>query len=739
MKIHELSIKGFGKWRGADFRFAPGLNVFAAPNEAGKSTLLQAIFASLYGLKRDYVRSARYLPEYDKYFPWHSGSYELSVLYEVDGRRYRLHRRLEKEREQAQVFLDPDWTEVTHLYQEDRRKERNFLELHLGLTRSLFTDLTWIRRSPLEASEYLLPSLFGTSEADPAVNRMLAALDKELTLIGKKERAENTLLGKAGALVAQREQELAEAEAGWAAVQTLTQQIAHWEKAKQEMERTRERMRQRLLVLQKEEQAWQRRWQDSYREPDEEGWPQWEATARTEEERALHRQVQSVLAAQGDWGEAEQDKGNADVPESDALEKLEAAYRQALELRKKRDEYKEQADRLAEAALRTAPSRVGRGKEKRTGKVRLWWTSCLASLVVAALFLLAGNAPVGWIAAGISAACALAAAAANRGQTRQRENRSAGNEHEWQAWQDKAARCDQELQQLLQKWNAADWDAFLIMREERKNRVQDRQASLAAQEWKRQEERARLIKEWGEALRALLEQEKAVREQERTTLEREAKELDRELLAIRERIARASGELGQQDEVSLAKVRGDYEEAVEGLRQLQLNREALTLARDTLQQTLHEWNKELSPAVNRIASDIMAQMTGGKYEDVRLDPQEKFGIKVWDKPHQRIVEHDCCSSGTQDQLYFAQRLALHRHVSQQTEPLPLFLDDHFVHYDPERLERALHTVMRLAEEYQIFLFTCTDRESKLLQPLLQGSDRHCLHSLRETASSETQI
>ncbi|MEJ8545888.1 ATP-binding protein [Brevibacillus borstelensis] len=738
MRINQLSIKGFGKWRDADFRFAPGLNLFFAPNEAGKSTLLQAVFASLYGLKRDYVRSARYLPEYDKYLPWHSGSYELAVLYEVGGKRYRLHRRLEKEREQGQVFLDPDWTEVTHLYQEDRRKERNFLELHLGLSRSLFTDVTWVRRSPLEASEYLLPSLFGSSETDPAANRMLAALDKELALIGKKERAENTQLGKAGALVAQRERELAEAEAAWAAVQKLTQQIALWEHSKKDIERKRDRLKQRLIALQREEQAWQKRWQESYREPDEEGWQQWEKTARTEEERMLHREVQSIWAALEHPGETEQDKRIAEFPDPADLEKLESAYRRGAELRKARDDYREHADRLAEAALRTAPRRSGRGG-KRHGNVRLWWAGCFASLIAAAVFLFAGYAPMGWVAAGVSAACATAAVVLNRGRTRQSENQLAGSQHEWRAWQDKAARCDEELHQLLQEWNASDWDAFLIMREERKSLAEGREASLAAREWRRQEERTSLIKRWGEALRSLLEQEQFLREQERTELEREAKQLDQELLDIRERIARAAGELGKQDEVSLAKVRGDYEEAIEALRQLQLNREALTLARDTLQQALHEWNKELSPAVNRVASDVMAKMTGGKYEDVRLDPQEQFGVKVWDKPHQRIVEHDFCSSGTQDQLYFAQRVALHRHVSQQTEPLPLFLDDHFVHYDPERLERALHTVMELAEDYQIFLFTCTDRESRLLQPFLHGSGRHRLHALTEVDSGEPQL
>ncbi|XOS91917.1 ATP-binding protein [Brevibacillus laterosporus] len=52
MIIEDLHIKGFGKWQERTFTFAPGLNLFYAPNEAGKTTLLQALVASLYGMKK---------------------------------------------------------------------------------------------------------------------------------------------------------------------------------------------------------------------------------------------------------------------------------------------------------------------------------------------------------------------------------------------------------------------------------------------------------------------------------------------------------------------------------------------------------------------------------------------------------------------------------------------------------------------------------------------------------------
>lgn len=61
MRIREVAIEGFGVW--ADLRLGSigdGVNLFYGPNEAGKTTLLQFLRTTLYGLTPE--RRARYLP-----------------------------------------------------------------------------------------------------------------------------------------------------------------------------------------------------------------------------------------------------------------------------------------------------------------------------------------------------------------------------------------------------------------------------------------------------------------------------------------------------------------------------------------------------------------------------------------------------------------------------------------------------------------------------------------------------
>jgi DNA repair exonuclease SbcCD ATPase subunit len=724
VRIDELQLRGFGKWREAVFRFAPGINLFCAPNEAGKSTLLQGLFAALYGMKKDYVRTARYLPEYEKYLPWDHGAYETIVQYEVAGKSYRLHRRLEKEREQARLFLNPDWSEVTGLYQEDRRKERNFLELHLGLSRSLFTDVTWIRREPMAAAEYLLPSL-GADEADPAVNRVLAELERELAAIGKKERAENTLLGKASARVAEKERALAAAEAGWAAVSRLARQIAEWEAERQERERAREKLRQRLQRMEQEEAEWQARWRQSHVPPTAEQWEEWERNAVTAEERRLHRETRERLAALAARAVPDYDTEPGAEQER---ERLEAAYLRAVELRKAWETCREQVNRLAASAIvGTGRTRQGRRAAGGLSAHRLLWAGSGLLLALAAGAFVAERGAFGWIAS-VLAVLLAAAGVWSR-------SRASGNQRvpavieEWQRLQQEADRLDAELRDIYREWNAADWDAFLLLREEQMNRSRQWEADRQAAEWKRREEEAGLLASWGDELRSCLEAEKAERDRERDGLVQSLRETEERLQELREQIARASGEMGSQDAVSVAQARSEYEDAAAALRSLQMRREALQLARDTLQAALAEWNRDVSPALNRLASDVMARITGGRYRDVRLDPRERFAVRLLEPDRHLVVEQEQCSLGTQDQLYFAQRVALLRLVSRQTEPLPLFLDDHFAHYDRERLERTLAYVAELSEEHQVFLFTCQEREQILLEPYLRGSDRHMVHRL----------
>ena len=51
MRLTRIEIEGFGTLSGMELRFGPTMNLVVGPNEAGKSTLQEAIVTGLYGLQ----------------------------------------------------------------------------------------------------------------------------------------------------------------------------------------------------------------------------------------------------------------------------------------------------------------------------------------------------------------------------------------------------------------------------------------------------------------------------------------------------------------------------------------------------------------------------------------------------------------------------------------------------------------------------------------------------------------
>jgi DNA repair exonuclease SbcCD ATPase subunit len=70
MKLLEMTLKGFGRLRDAQFTFHPKINVIFGPNEAGKSTLQQAIIALLYGFYDNSRALQKEQELHERYRPW---------------------------------------------------------------------------------------------------------------------------------------------------------------------------------------------------------------------------------------------------------------------------------------------------------------------------------------------------------------------------------------------------------------------------------------------------------------------------------------------------------------------------------------------------------------------------------------------------------------------------------------------------------------------------------------------
>ncbi len=179
-----------------------------------------------------------------------------------------------------------------------------------------------------------------------------------------------------------------------------------------------------------------------------------------------------------------------------------------------------------------------------------------------------------------------------------------------------------------------------------------------------------------------------------------------ELSRLRSGLAMAQGELntlGDPAELALRK-----EAAREELDRRQEEYAALETALKALDAAHAGLQARFSPALNRLAGDYLAKLTGGKYDKVSLTRQfEALAEETGGLQPRRAL---ALSQGTADQLYLAVRLAVSQLVLPGEEPCPLVLDDALANFDDTRMALALDCLEELGEERQILLFTCHSRE-----------------------------
>jgi DNA repair exonuclease SbcCD ATPase subunit len=174
VRLIELQVEGFGKLAGATFGFDPRMTVVFGPNEAGKSTLADAIVAALYGVGRE--RDARR--------PWLGARYAARLRYVLaDGREFEVQRDFERDPKSVRVY-DRDGNDVTADAADGKSVSPG--AAHLGIPLEVFLNATCVRQGAVRIegarAEVIGASLAQALDGGPREDAALGAL-------GRLERA----------------------------------------------------------------------------------------------------------------------------------------------------------------------------------------------------------------------------------------------------------------------------------------------------------------------------------------------------------------------------------------------------------------------------------------------------------------------------------------------------------------------------------------------------------------------
>ena len=134
---------------------------------------------------------------------------------------------------------------------------------------------------------------------------------------------------------------------------------------------------------------------------------------------------------------------------------------------------------------------------------------------------------------------------------------------------------------------------------------------------------------------------------------------------------------------------------------------ALDRALNALEDATSELQRRFAPRIAKEAQRIFAHLTGGRYE--RLTLSQDLSVNAGAKEEPVLRGAMWRSEGTVDQLYLALRLAVAKEL---TPDAPMVLDDALVRFDDTRHAAAMELLRQEAEDKQIILFTCQERELK---------------------------
>ena len=148
----------------------------------------------------------------------------------------------------------------------------------------------------------------------------------------------------------------------------------------------------------------------------------------------------------------------------------------------------------------------------------------------------------------------------------------------------------------------------------------------------------------------------------------------------------------------------------------------LALLACVIREAEHQYRERFQSPLLKTATCHLERITAGRYDLLTVEDTGPDGARLMVRPRDEDfpvpVKHPL-RRGTMQQICLALRLAMVDQV-EGGEPLPLFLDEMFVNWDPHRTARGVEILAGLGEDRQVFLFTADPRWAQTAAELVRA-------------------
>ena len=690
MKIKNIKVNAYGNIENKDINLEEGINIIHGANESGKSTLLNYIISIFYGISRN--KDGKALSDYEKYKPWNSNEFSGRISYKLEnGEKYEIFRDFNKKN--PKIYNDK-LEDISDRFETDKKDGSKFFIEQMGIDKQMYLSTVVSTQEEVRLDEknqnmliQKIANLAGTGEDNVSYKKALIKLQEKI----RDEIGTNKTSQKPVNII---EKEIVE----------INNKIVETEKyrsRKYEIDAEKEQILSELKELEQKKQILQEL-QNSMKNEEE--------TKNRLEIREKNRKDNIAKI-----NELTNQKNTINAEN----ERVQNAKNHLQDIIKG---HKENIEKLNSEIEKIVNEKEETQEKEKPSISFIIITVVLAIALICSIILIKNYIISGVLGVAIIANIVFYVINKNK----QKVNKAKLREKINQEKQYKREKLENQKQQIIANINTTEKE--LEKQEEEEKQVNSELSMLKGQ--------IILLEKNNEKITEEIEQDnKSIKEEvdknKQQIIEKYKDKNINDLLYINDyqnyiskieetinnnriRIKGLEIEYNtivpQLDEMVVLEEKLEADK--EKLAELREKESIINIAIENLMDAYEEMKTTITPKFTKNLSESIQKISSNKYNKVTINDENGMIIE---NNRGEYVEAIKLSTGTIDQLYLALRLSMIDELSK--ENLPIILDESFAYSDNNRLKNMLHYLTSDLNNHQTIIFTCTDREQKMLEAM----------------------
>lgn len=690
MKIKNIKVNAYGNIENKDINLEEGINIIHGANESGKSTLLNYIISIFYGISRN--KEGKALSDYEKYKPWNSNEFSGRISYKLEnGEKYEIFRDFNKKN--PKIYNDK-LEDISDRFETDKKDGSKFFIEQTGIDKQMYLSTVVSTQEEVRLDEknqnmliQKIANLAGTGEDNVSYKKALIKLQEKI----RDEIGTNKTSQKPINII---EKEIVE----------INNKIVETEKyrnRKYEIDAEKEQILSELKELEQQKQILQEL-QNSMKSEEE--------TKNRLEIREKNRKDNITKI-----NELTNQKNTINAES----ERVQSAKNHLQDIIKG---HKENIEKLNSEIEKIANEKEETQEKEKPSISFIIITVVLAIALICSIILIKNYIVSGILGVAIIANIVFYVINKNK----QKVNKAKLREKINQEKQYKREKLENQKQQIIANVNTTEKE--LEKQEEEEKQVNSELSMLRGQIILLEKNNEKITDEIEQDNKAIKEESNKNKQQ---IIEKYKDKNINDLLYINDyqnyiskieetindnriRIKGLEIEYNtivpQLDEMVVLEEKREADK--EKLAELREKESIINIAIENLMDAYEEMKTTITPKFTKNLSESIQKISSNKYNKVTINDENGMIIE---NNRGEYVEAIKLSTGTIDQLYLALRLSMIDELSK--ENLPIILDESFAYSDNNRLKNMLQYLTSDLNNHQTIIFTCTDREQKMLEAM----------------------